>query len=98
MIKMYERGVGFRPFQPGFRMAEHRGMLPVVMLGVSAAFGFLSGQKRQAPTWMQRLGLEWLFRLAAEPRRLWLRNLYRNPGFVILALGQLMRERGFRRT
>ena len=41
-----------------------------VMIGVGAAFDFLSGNKKQAPYWMQRSGLEWLFRLATEPRRL----------------------------
>ncbi len=74
-------------------MAEHRSVLPVVMLGVGAAFDFLSGQKPQAPGWMQRLGLEWLFRLCSEPKRLWFRYLYHNPRFVLLAFGQLIRER-----
>lgn len=76
-------------------MAAHRGVLPVVMLGVGAAFDFLSGQKPQAPAWMQRLGLEWLFRLCSEPKRLWFRYLYHNPRFVLLALGQLIREQVF---
>lgn len=72
-------------------MAEHRTSLPMVMLGVGAAFDFLSGEKPQAPPWMQRLGLEWLFRLAVEPRRLWFRYLYHNPRFVLLATAQLLR-------
>jgi N-acetylglucosaminyldiphosphoundecaprenol N-acetyl-beta-D-mannosaminyltransferase len=68
-------------------MAAHRGRLPVVTIGVGAAFDFLSGAKRQAPVAMQRAGLEWLFRLLTEPRRLWRRYLRQNPAFLgLLAL------------
>ena len=70
-------------------MAAHRNRLPVVMIGVGAAFDFLAGTKRQAPGWLQRLGLEWVYRLAHEPRRLWRRYLYHNPRFAILAMLQL---------
>lgn len=63
-------------------MAAHREELPCVMLGVGAAFDFLAGAKRQAPRWLQRVGLEWIFRLACEPRRLWRRYLIQNPRFV----------------
>lgn len=73
-------------------MAAHKG-LPMVMLGVGAAFDFLSGRKRQAPPVLQRLGLEWLYRLVHEPRRLWRRYLYRNPRFVALFAAQLFRQR-----
>jgi len=73
-------------------MADHRD-LPMVMVGVGAAFDFLSGRKRQAPRALQGLGLEWLYRLAQEPRRLWRRYLYRNPRFVALFAAQLLRER-----
>jgi N-acetylglucosaminyldiphosphoundecaprenol N-acetyl-beta-D-mannosaminyltransferase len=52
------------------------------MLGVGAAFYFLAGARRQAPAWLQRAGLEWLFRLACEPRRLWRRYLIHNPRFL----------------
>ena len=58
-----------------------------VLVGVGAAFDFLSGTKKQAPRWMQRTGLEWFFRLLSEPRRLW-RRYIQYPKFVILALGQ----------
>ncbi len=71
-------------------MAAHRGRIRAVMLGVGAAFDFLSGAKRQAPRWMMRAGLEWLFRLASEPRRLALRYLKHNPRFVVLFLAQLL--------
>jgi N-acetylglucosaminyldiphosphoundecaprenol N-acetyl-beta-D-mannosaminyltransferase len=74
-------------------MNVHRGRIPAVMLGVGAAFDFFAGSKRQAPRWMQRSGLEWLFRLATEPRRLWRRYVLNNPRFVILAVSQLFRER-----
>jgi N-acetylglucosaminyldiphosphoundecaprenol N-acetyl-beta-D-mannosaminyltransferase len=71
-------------------MAAHRGRVPAVMLGVGAAFDFLAGTKPQAPGWMQRAGLEWLFRLATEPRRLAPRYLKQNPRFVILLARQLL--------
>ncbi len=63
-----------------------------VMLGVGAAFDFLAGAKPQAPGWMQRAGLEWLFRLATEPRRLWRRYAYHNPRFVALLAGQYLKS------
>ena len=73
-------------------MAANRGAVPAVMVGVGAAFDFLAGHKRQAPNLLQRLGLEWLFRLVNEPRRLWRRYLYRNPRFVVLFTAQLLRH------
>jgi N-acetylglucosaminyldiphosphoundecaprenol N-acetyl-beta-D-mannosaminyltransferase len=64
-------------------MHEHRGRLRVpVLLGVGAAFDLNSGRLRQAPAWMREHGLEWLFRLAVEPRRLWKRYLVRIPGAI----------------
>lgn len=71
-------------------MAKHRGRVKAVMLGVGAAFDFHAGVKPQAPAWMQKSGLEWLFRLLAEPRRLWKRYLYHNPRFVVLAAADLL--------
>jgi len=71
-------------------MAEHRGSVKAVMIGVGAAFDFHAGVIPQAPDWMQRLGLEWFFRLFTEPRRLWKRYLYHNPRFVILAIADLL--------
>jgi len=74
-------------------MAEHLGRIEApVMIGVGAAFDFLAGTKRQAPKWMQRHALEWLFRLYSEPRRLWRRYAYIVPGFTILAASELMRR------
>ena len=71
-------------------MANHRGRVNAVMLGVGAAFDFHAGVKPQAPAWMQSLGLEWFFRLSTEPRRLWKRYLYHNPRFVALAIADLL--------
>jgi len=53
-----------------------------VLIGVGAAFDFFTGRQRQAPLWMQGAGLEWLFRLANEPRRLWRRYFIYNPRFL----------------
>jgi N-acetylglucosaminyldiphosphoundecaprenol N-acetyl-beta-D-mannosaminyltransferase len=64
-------------------MSEYRSLLEAkVMLGVGAAFDFHTGRVRQAPRWMMRSGLEWLFRLLMEPRRLGPRYFRSNPAFV----------------
>jgi N-acetylglucosaminyldiphosphoundecaprenol N-acetyl-beta-D-mannosaminyltransferase len=73
--------------------AAHRGVLDAVLVCVGAAFDFHSGQKRMAPAWMQRHGLEWLFRLASEPRRLWRRYCVTNSIFVAMLASQLVRSR-----
>lgn len=66
-------------------MFAHRSSLPgSVMLGVGAAFDFHAGRVRQAPEWVQRAGLEWLFRLTMEPARLWRRYLLTTPRFLPL--------------
>ncbi len=68
-------------------MAGHIGRLAApVMVGVGAAFDIHTGLLRQAPRWLQNLGLEWLFRLLMEPRRLWRRYLRNNPAFVVRIL------------
>ena len=56
--------------------------VPAVFCAVGAAFDFVAGNKKQAPTWMQQLGLEWLYRVATEPRRLWKRYLFGNVRFI----------------
>ena len=58
--------------------------------GRGFAFDFLSGGKPAAPSWMQGIGLEWLFRLITEPRRLWWRYAYHNPRFVALIVRQYL--------
>ena len=64
-----------------------------VLIGVGAAFDFHAGLVPQAPDWMQRFGLEWAFRLAHEPRRLWKRYLRYNPRFVAGFALQYLRHR-----
>jgi N-acetylglucosaminyldiphosphoundecaprenol N-acetyl-beta-D-mannosaminyltransferase len=74
-------------------MADHLGRIDApVMIGVGAAFDFLAGTKKQASVWVQRNGLEWLFRLSSEPRRLWRRYAWVVPGFAVLATGAVLRQ------
>ena len=69
-------------------MASHRGRIEVpVMIGVGAAFDFHSGTVRRAPDFIRKLGLEWTYRLAMEPRRMWRRNLD-SPRFMLRVLRQ----------
>ena len=71
-------------------MAAHVGRVNApVLVGVGAAFDFHAGAKPQAPVWMQRSGLEWVFRLATEPRRLWRRYFYHNPRFILSVFLQM---------
>ncbi len=70
-------------------MASHLGKLDVqMMVGVGAAFDFHTGRVSQAPYWMQMAGLEWLYRLCHEPRRLGRRYLVNNPLFIVRMIGQ----------
>jgi len=80
-------------------MAAYLPLLPEakILIGVGAAFDLLTGQLRQAPRWMQRSGLEWLFRLTQEPARLWKRYLINNPLFVFRAIAQLLGSRKYLR-
>ena len=71
-------------------MAEHRGRVNAVMIGVGAAFDFHAGTVRRAPAWMRDSGLEWLHRLASEPGRLWKRYLVTNTLFILGAARQLL--------
>ena len=70
-------------------MAEHRGRVNGVMIGVGAAFDFHAGTVQRAPAWMRDNGLEWLHRLASEPGRLWKRYLVTNTLFIVGAARQL---------
>lgn len=74
-------------------MAAHRGRVRAVMIGVGAAFDYHAGSINRAPQWMQNSGLEWLHRLASEPRRLWKRYLVTNTLFLLGLVRQLWRER-----
>jgi len=75
-------------------MANHRSRLDApVLVGVGAAFDFHAGLLRQAPPVLQRMGLEWAFRLAMEPRRLAGRYLRNNPAFIALLIARALRLR-----
>jgi N-acetylglucosaminyldiphosphoundecaprenol N-acetyl-beta-D-mannosaminyltransferase len=71
-------------------MAQHRGRINAVMLGVGAAFDYHAGTLARAPVWMQGLGLEWAYRLFKEPRRLWRRYLSTNSAFLFGITRQLL--------
>ena len=72
-------------------MAEYLPQLEtLVMVGVGAAFDVHTGRIQDAPHWMKTAGLQWLHRLAQEPRRLWRRYLYNNPRFVLKMTSQLL--------
>ncbi|HEX4231935.1 MAG TPA: WecB/TagA/CpsF family glycosyltransferase [Bryobacteraceae bacterium] len=90
--------IGLNTPKQDFWMAAHRNRVAAVMVGVGAAFDFLAGSKRQAPRWMMRFGLEWLFRLITEPKRLWKRYLKHNPRFIALFGMQLLGFRKFIRS
>jgi N-acetylglucosaminyldiphosphoundecaprenol N-acetyl-beta-D-mannosaminyltransferase len=74
---------------------EFRDLLHVPVLAVGAAFPFLAGKLPEAPQWMQNAGLEWLFRLASEPRRLWQRYVLLNPTYLLLVALQALRLSSF---
>jgi exopolysaccharide biosynthesis WecB/TagA/CpsF family protein len=74
---------------------EHRGLLPMPILAVGAAFDFHAGNLAQAPEHLQKAGLEWFFRLAHEPRRLWRRYLLLNPHYLMLVFLQAARLKTF---
>jgi exopolysaccharide biosynthesis WecB/TagA/CpsF family protein len=69
---------------------EFRGALQVPVIAVGAAFDYLSGNLREPPLWVQRAGLQWLHRLAQNPRRLWRRYLVLNTKFLCAAALQLL--------
>jgi N-acetylglucosaminyldiphosphoundecaprenol N-acetyl-beta-D-mannosaminyltransferase len=86
--------VGLSTPKQEFWMASHIGKLHApVLIGVGAAFDFLAGTKSQAPLWMQRSALEWVYRLICEPRRLWHRYARIVPLFFGLALQQIIAQR-----
>ena len=83
------------PKQEKFMARYWRELDASLLIGVGAAFDFHSGRVRQAPRWMQRSGLEWLFRLCTEPRRLGGRYLKTNPLFVLRVLAQKTGRRAY---
>lgn len=86
--------VGLGAPKQDYWVARFRPLLEApVLLAVGAAFDFHTGRVRQAPSWMQRIGLEWLFRLTQDPRRLWRRYVIGNPRFVFLVIRQMLGRR-----
>ncbi len=77
-------------------MAAHKNKLSAVMLGVGASFDFYAGNVKESPAWLGKLGLEWLYRLTQEPKRLWRRYLILNPRFMFLAAMQLLGLKRFK--
>jgi exopolysaccharide biosynthesis WecB/TagA/CpsF family protein len=74
-------------------VAQHRGLIPVPMLAVGAAFDYIAGNITRPPRWMQRAGLEWLFRLVQEPRRLFRRYLVHNSLFCLMLAREMLHKR-----
>ena len=66
-------------------MAEHKDKINSLMVGVGAAFDYVAGNIKRAPKWMQKMNLEWLYRLMQDPIRLFNRYLYTNTKFIVLA-------------
>ena len=67
-------------------MASMHGKINAVMIGIGAALPVLVGEQKRAPRWMQKSGLEWLFRFCQEPKRLWKRYLVTNTKFIVLLI------------
>lgn len=77
-------------------MAEYINKLPArIMVGVGAAFDIHTGAIKDSPSWIKNAGLQWLHRLAQEPKRLWRRYLINNPKFMYYFTLQLLGLRKF---
>jgi N-acetylglucosaminyldiphosphoundecaprenol N-acetyl-beta-D-mannosaminyltransferase len=75
-------------------LIRHRSELKVpVSMGIGSSFDYLAGRLRRAPAWMQRLGLEWTYRLSQEPSRLWRRYLINDPPFLYYLAREMIRHR-----
>ncbi|MCF2146314.1 WecB/TagA/CpsF family glycosyltransferase [Desmonostoc muscorum LEGE 12446] len=74
-------------------MAQNKGKIKAVMIGLGGAFPMYAGIHKRAPLWLQKLGLEWAYRLIQEPKRLWKRYCTTNGIFIYLALKQLLIQR-----
>jgi len=82
--------VGFgAPKQELFITRAGEKLGPAVALGIGASLDFMAGRVPRAPRWMSRSGLEWLYRLGKEPRRLWRRYLVEDPKFLLILLRTL---------
>lgn len=81
------------PKQEIWMQHHHELVNATALVGVGQAFDILSGHKKRAPRWMQKIGLEWLYRLFREPRRVWKRYVQYNPAFILLAMLELLLTR-----
>jgi N-acetylglucosaminyldiphosphoundecaprenol N-acetyl-beta-D-mannosaminyltransferase len=90
-------GIG-QPKQEQWMLSMRPRLRAPLLVGVGAAFDFHAGLIPQAPGWMQRNGLEWLYRFAREPRRLWRRYLRYNPRFIVGFARQYVADRRTRRA
>ncbi len=77
------------PKQEIWSHAVREALAPAVLVGVGASLDFVAGVVSRAPSWMSAAGLEWLYRLGQEPRRLWKRYLLRDPKFAAILLREL---------
>ena len=73
-------------------MGDHKDRLTCVMMGVGAAFDLFGGRTKEAPRWTRDIGLEWVYRLVQEPRRLWRRHAKHDPRFAALLAWQVLRR------
>jgi N-acetylglucosaminyldiphosphoundecaprenol N-acetyl-beta-D-mannosaminyltransferase len=86
--------VGFgAPKQELWIHRHAQALAPAVAVAIGAGIDFMAGRIPRAPRWMSRSGLEWLYRLAREPRRLWRRYLLRDPAFLLIVYRSWMRTR-----
>lgn len=81
------------PKQEIFMYRYANELRPTVAIGIGAGLDFLAGAMPRAPTWISEAGLEWLYRLSHEPRRLWKRYLVRDPKFLLIFLNELYKTR-----
>lgn len=81
--------VGLGTPKQEFEAARIAAQVPVVAIAVGAAFDFMANTRRRAPYWVRRIGLEWVFRLAQEPRRMWRRYLFGNARFTAIVIAEV---------
>ena len=74
-------------------MNEHKDKVKGVMIGVGAAFDFIVGNINRAPLTMQKLGLEWLYRLVQEPKKTWKKYVINNPLYIVLMIKQILKSK-----
>lgn len=77
-------------------MARNKYRINAIMIGIGGAFPVFAGLQKRAPEWMQKMSLEWLYRLIQEPGRLWKRYLYTNTKFLILLMAEIVKFKIFK--